>query len=277
MTTRQQVTGASQRAVFARSEWDYVVLAFGVSWLGALCLALPWLLQGQAVPKFTGLMMFPVMLLGPSLAGTLMTWRTGGKAGMVELFRSMRRMRFAPVWWASLLLPPVLVLIVLEILRGLLGAQFAPHFFAPGFGFGIVAGLVEEIGWTGFAFPSMAQHRTAFRAAIDLGLIWALWHAPAIDYLGTATPHGRWWAGYFLAFGAVMTAIRVLMAWLYVNTRSLLLVQMMHTASTGALVVLSPAGVSAGQEACWYGCYAVVLWLIVGAVRFALGSGLSVR
>jgi membrane protease YdiL (CAAX protease family) len=221
--------------------------------------------------------MFPVMLLGPSLAGTFMTWRTGGKPGLAELFRSMRRTRFARVWWATLLIPPVLVLIVLEILRSLLGAQFAPNFFVAGLGFGIVAGLLEEIGWTGFAFPSMARHRTAFRAAIELGLIWALWHAPVIDYLGTATPHGRWWAVYFLAFGAAMTAIRVLIAWLYVNTRSLLLAQMMHAASTGALVVLSPAGVSAGQEVCWYGCYAVVLGLIVGTMRFALGSGLSVR
>jgi membrane protease YdiL (CAAX protease family) len=240
-------------------------------------MALPWLLKGETVPKFTGLMMFPVMLLGPSLAGTLMIWRTGGRPGIAQLFRSMGRTGFAPTWWATLLIPPVLVTIVLEILRSLVGAQFAPHFFVAGVGFGIVAGLVEEIGWTGFAFPSMARRRTAFRAAMELGVIWSLWHAPVIDYLGTATPHGRWWAAYFLAFGAAMTAIRVLIAWLYVNTRSLLLAQMMHAASTGALVVLSPAGVSAAQEVFWYSCYAVVLWLIVGAVRFALGSGLSAR
>lgn len=181
------------------------------------------------------------------------------------------------MWGTALLLPPVVVLIVLEALRSVAGARFAPHFFAAGFGFGLVAGFVEEIGWTGFAFPSLAKHRTAFRAAVQLGVIWALWHAPVIDYLGTATPHGRWWLAYFLAFAGVLTAVRVLIAYLYVNTRSLLLVQMMHAASTGALVVLSPPGVSAGQEAFWYACYAAVLWLAVIGVRRVTGPSLTLQ
>jgi membrane protease YdiL (CAAX protease family) len=267
LSTKQQVS-------FGRPEWDYFALAFGISWLGALCLALPWLLRGQHVPKFSGLMMFPVMLTGPSLTGIFMTWKTGGKTALVELWRSMRRTHFAPAWWIALLIPPVLVLIVLESLQKMAGEQFVPQFFFAGLGFGIVAGFVEEIGWTGFAFRSMAKRGTAFRAAFELGLIWALWHVPVIDYLGTATPHGRWWMAYFLAFAGVITAMRVLIVWLYVNTGSLLLAQMMHAASTGALVVLSPAAVSARQEAFWYACYAAALWLVVAGVRLALGCGL---
>jgi membrane protease YdiL (CAAX protease family) len=278
MTAKRQIEeAAGPRSMFRGPEWDYLTLAFGISWVGALCLALPWLLRGQPVPKFTGLMMFPVMLLGPSLAGAFMIWRTGAKWGMAEMFRSLRRTQFAPGWWAALLIPPVLVLIVLESLRALVGAGFAPNFFVAGFGFGIIAGFVEEIGWTGFAFPWMARKRTAFRAAVELGLLWALWHLPVIDYLGTATPHGPWLAAYFLAFAGVVSAMRVLIAWLYVNTRSLLLAQLMHAASTGALVVLSPASVSAAQEALWYAYYGAALWLIVAGVRLVQGSGLIGR
>jgi hypothetical protein len=65
-----------------------------------------------------------------------------------------------------------------------------------------------------------------------------------------------------------MTATRVLIAWMYANTKSVLLAQLMHASSTGSLVVLSPSLVTAGQEALWYGVYACALWVAVAAVRF---------
>ena len=60
-----------------------------------------------------------------------------------------------------------------------------------------------------------------------------------------------------------MTAMRVLIAWLYANTTSLFLCQLMHVFSTGSLVIFSPPSVSGAQEAFWYAAYAVALWLIV--------------
>ena len=49
-----------------------------------------------------------------------------------------------------------------------------------------------------------------------------------------------WWC----ALAAAMTAMRVLIAWIYVNTKSVLLSQLMHISSTSSLVVLSPARIS---------------------------------
>ena len=46
-----------------------------------------------------------------------------------------------------------------------------------------------------------------------------------------------------------MTAMRVLIAWIYTNTKSLLMAQLMHVSSTGSLVVFSAARVTAAQEA----------------------------
>ena len=40
----------------------YFALTFTVSWLGAFVLAAPYLLRGEAIPKFAGLMMFPAMM-----------------------------------------------------------------------------------------------------------------------------------------------------------------------------------------------------------------------
>jgi hypothetical protein len=100
-------------------------------------------------------------------------------------------------------------------------------------------------------------------AGVLLGLLWGVWHLPVVDYLGTSTPHGSYWLPYFLAFIAVMTAMRVLIGWTYANTKSVVLAQLMHTSSTGSLVVLSPAGATAKQEALWSAVYAVALWIVV--------------
>jgi membrane protease YdiL (CAAX protease family) len=117
--------------------------------------------------------------------------------------------------------------------------DFAPNTFLIGLGFGIPAGFLEEIGWTGYAFPQMCRDKSALAASILLGVLWGLWHIPVIDFLGTATPHGKYLPAYFLAFAGAMTAMRVLISWMYTNTRSVLLTQFMHATSTGSLVFFS--------------------------------------
>jgi membrane protease YdiL (CAAX protease family) len=136
-------------------------------------------------------------------------------------------------------------------------------------------GFFEEIGWMGFAFPLMRPKRSAIGAAISLGLLWAVWHIPVIDYLGSATPHGRYWLPFFLAFTAAMTAVRVLICWTYSNTNSVLLAQMLHASSTGALAVFSPVRVTPGEEALWYAVYAMVLWTIVAVIVAHFGTTLA--
>jgi len=137
------------------------------------------------------------------------------------------------------------------------------------------AGFLEEIGWMGYAFPKMRPQTNGLAPSILLGLLWALWHLPVIDYLGTATPHGAYWLPFFLAFGLAMTAMRVLIAWIYTNTKSVLLPQLMHVSSTGSLVIFSAAHVTALQEAMWYALYGTVLWFAVGIVVKIFGRRLG--
>ncbi|HKE22956.1 MAG TPA: hypothetical protein VKB88_11245, partial [Bryobacteraceae bacterium] len=64
---------------------------------------------------------------------------------------------------------------------------------------------------------------------------------------------------------AALMGLRVIIAGLYCSTGSLLVAQLVHASSTGALVALSPPSVTARGEACWYIGYAAALWIVVNA------------
>jgi uncharacterized protein len=253
----------------------YFALTFLISWTGALAVAAPPLIRHQPLPKMTGILMFPVMLLGPSFAGIVLTRIVDGKSGLRVLFSQMLRARVRPGWYTALLIPPVLVLTVLLFLQRFVSSVYAPNRFFMGILFGIPAGFLEEIGWMGYAFRKMRSPSNGLVPSILLGLLWALWHLPVINYLGTATPHGVYWPLFFLAFSLAMTAMRVLIAWIYTNTESVLLAQLMHVSSTGSLVLFSAARVTAVQEAMWYALYGTVLWVAVGIVVKTFGRRLG--
>jgi membrane protease YdiL (CAAX protease family) len=267
---------SNQEAIIRRySVVTYFALTFLISWTGALAVATPHLIRHQPLPQMTGVLMFPVMLLGPSLAGIVLTRIVDGKSGLRVLFSQMFRAWIAPKWYTALLLPPALVLTVLLFLERFVSPVYAPNRFFMGILFGIPAGFFEEIGWTGYAFPKMRSESNGLAPSILLGLLWALWHLPVINYLGTATPHGAYWLPFFLAFSLAMTAMRVLIAWIYTNTKSVLLAQLMHVSSTGSLVLFGAARVTAAQEAMWYALYGTVLWIAVGIVVKAFGRRLG--
>ena len=244
----------------------YFALTFTISWLGALSVAAPHLIRHQPMPKMVGLLMFPVMLLGPFLSGIVLTRVVDGQNALHDLLSRMALARLPLRWYAALLIPPVLVLAVLYFLRTFLSAVYAPNRFLMGILFGIPAGFLEEVGWTGYAFPKMRSHGHWLGPAVVLGLLWSAWHLPVVDHLGTATPHGDYWFRFFAVFTFAMTGMRVLICWIYDNTNSVLLSQLMHVSSTGSLVMFSPARVTAAQEVLWYSLYGVALWLVVMAI-----------
>lgn len=245
----------------------YFLCTYVISWGAAGLVAAPHLLRRESLPVLTGILMFPAMLLGPGLTGIGLTAWLEGRAGVRALFRRMVHYRLAGRWYAVLLLPPALILLVLFVLRWLVSPVFTPNLFIWGMLFGIPAGLLEEIGWIGFAYPHMSS-RYPRAAALGLGLLWSAWHIPVVSFLGAAVPHRNFWLAYFLAFAAAMTAMRVLICWLYRHTQSLGLAQLLHISSTGSLVVFSAPRVTPGQEAFWYAIYALALWLVLTAAIF---------
>src|SRR6266404_1008842 len=95
----------------------YLLLTFAISWSAALVVAAPKVFQPGPLPKLTGILMFPAMLLGPSFAGIFLTRRIDGREGLRALFARMRRVGFPLHWYSALLIPPLIVLGVLFCLK----------------------------------------------------------------------------------------------------------------------------------------------------------------
>src|SRR5579884_2880362 len=135
---------------------NYFSIAYLVPALSFALLVLPKLLRGGHMQSLDALILFPIMELGVFLAGIILTGVVDGRSGVRALFARIGRWRAGIQWYAlALLIPPVLISLVLFAMSKLVSPIFAPKFFAFGLLFGIPAGLFEEVGWMGFAFPHM--------------------------------------------------------------------------------------------------------------------------
>jgi membrane protease YdiL (CAAX protease family) len=242
----------------------YFALAYALSAVALVAIGLPNVggSHGRSTASFA---MFPMMVIGVGVLGVALTRATQGAGGVRELHS---RLAWPPRrrWLLVLAIPPIAILAVLGGLEAGASAKFAPGFLVFGLAAGAFAGFFEELGWTGFAYPRMHERFGPLGGALLLGVLWGLWHFPVADSLGAASPHGRYWPEFFGAFVAAIVALRVLIAWVYVNTGSLRMAQLLHASSTGSLVVLGAPDATPGQEALWYLAYGAVLWLIVSVV-----------
>jgi len=89
---------SSENSSFVRTHpaITYFLLTFTTSWTAALLVAAPKLLQAAPLPKLTGILMFPAMLLGPSFTGTFLTRRLDGPKGLQNLDQLQPLKKFLP-------------------------------------------------------------------------------------------------------------------------------------------------------------------------------------
>ena len=259
----------------------YFLLAFGISWGGVALIVGPLGLSGGALM----LALLAVISGGPTTASLVLTGVVDGRAGYRDLIARLTRWRLAPRWYAALLINPIAILLVLGILSlgspaflpGILTSQsplarslgfaVSPVLLAAGaVGVGLVAGLFEEVGWTGFATPHLLARHGSLVGGLTLGLLWATWHI-AGDLPGTANAWGADWPWRVLTWMyAGMVPYRLLMTWVYRHTQSLFLGVLMHTAYTGGQALLQPGAATNAESVVWWGLLGVALWVVVGMV-----------
>lgn len=262
MTTRTRPAATTQNHPLARLArrrplTSYIALAFAISW----ALVLPMTrstnigvgLLPYALPDALGLLLYVLAsLVGPTVAALIVAGLAEGRPGVAALLRPIVRWRVRPHWYLAALLA-ILMLLINGLALFLVG--------------GVLNG--EEIGWRGFALPSLQARHSALVASLIVGLVWALFHLPLFFVNGDAfasTPP--------LAFLARMLALAVLFTWIANNTRgSLLIAYLLHAALntwTRIIPIAGMVGVYAWVPAGVTVLVAVVVVIGYGPARLSL-------
>ena len=226
----------------------YSVIVFSLSWGTLLYYAGGWKAFPAKVPEETEAQMPAVIaatLLGPSIAGVVMT-RWTGKYGLLPRFKQWR----FPIWLycQALLTVPILVMPLLlllsrfnkDYLPDLVTSDKKLSLIIAGVSVGLVAGFFEETGWSGFAVPELLQcGYSEVTAGLLVGLVWGIWHF-LVAYWGSGTSEGEFDSDLFIPWIPwnlmVLPAYRILMVRLYQKTNgSLLVMAVMHASLTANL------------------------------------------
>ena len=107
---------------------------------------------------------------------------------------------------------------------------------------GLLAGLAEEFGWCGFAFPALQARSGFVRAGVAMGVAVALWHLPFFFTPGTTQASSS-----FVFFLVQVILARILFGWIYNGTGgSVLLPILFHGSGNAWGEVLGPGPMVAG-------------------------------
>src|SRR5215207_6914856 len=265
---------------------SFYALVFAISWGGVLIVAGPSGIPAANKEQYETL--FPIAILamvaGPSVAGILLTGLLYGGAGLREFGSRLLKWRVGARWYAiALLTAPLLMTAILlglslsspEFLPGILTASDKASVLLMGMFAGLMAGIFEELGWTGFAVPTQLRLRYGvLGTGLIVGIPWAVWHL-LVTFWASGTISGEFaLASYLLDPFLFLVAFRVLMVWVYDRSGSLLVAMLMHTSLTASTLILG-AGIAGVPLVTFDLIWAAVLWAVVAAVAVANGGKLS--
>lgn len=245
----------------------YFTLTFIVSWSAVLILAGP---DGIPATPDTAVMLGIAMLLGPSVAGILLTGLASGRIGFRKLLSRLLRWRVGIRWYMVALLTAPLSTVIVLLALSLFSPEFVPSILTSndkaalimmGIVGGLMVGFFEELGWTGFAIPQMRHRYSILATSLIVGLLWGAWHFLLFwenDSFSGAFPLALLLARLF----SWLPAYRILMVWVYDHTESLLIVMLMHVSLVATLAVIDPSLTGAGLLT-FILVRAAVLWMIV--------------
>ncbi len=246
---------------------SYFVLAFAISWGAVIIVAGKVPIPVEHI-TIVGL----AMLLGPSLAGILLTGLASGKEGLRELFSRLRRWRVGVHWYTVAILTIVFLSAVILLALSCLSPDFLPPVFTSAdkaaqlltaIMVGLVVGFFEELGWTGFAIPRLRQRYGFLATGLIVGLLWGAWHF--IVFWESDSFSGIFPLVLLLArLFANLPAYRILMVWVYDHTKSLFIAILMHATLTGLVFIEPP--LTGGNLLIYMLVRGAALWILIAVV-----------
>ena len=264
----------------------YYALVFAISWGGILLVVGgPGGIPGSSEQVET---MMPLVLMalfaGPSVAGLLTTGLVFGRAGLRELLSRLLRWQVRARWYAAALLPAPFLVTTALLALSVFSPKFIPGIVTTdnkialllfGIGWGLLGGgLLEELGWTGFAVPRLRLRYTALTTALIVGLLHGTWHFLIAFWAGGSFSGGQWTAyllGILFFYLGTLPAYRVLMVWVYDRTGSLLVAMLMHASLSASTLILQPP-LTGAPVLTWNLALTAILWVVVAAVALTNGG-----
>ena len=208
--------------------WAFLALTFGLSWVP---MTLFILFADQLVPLIGEMSstnpFFLLAVYAPGISGILLIWHHYGLKGLGSFFRRLTFWRAPIQWWLFLLLGIPALVYAAAAIKGTINSPFpfSPWTMVfPALVQSLLLGpMGEEFGWRGLALPLLQRRFSPFWASLLLGVVWAIWHAPAFALSGT--PQSAWAFGPFF-IGLI--AITVIMTPLFNASRGSLLIAILY-------------------------------------------------
>jgi membrane protease YdiL (CAAX protease family) len=261
-TTRRMwpLAGATDRRMVV----VFLVATFALTWL----MFLP-VIVGLADPESpAGLIFLPLIGIGaPSIMAFVLTGLSQGRTGVRALRRRGTRWRVGISWYAIVVLLPCLAYAVSWVASaGLAAPSLGP--WVPALISGLLAGILEEFGWSGFAFPRLQALYGFVPAGLAMGFIVAFWHLPLFF-----TPGQPQHEFAFMPFLLTLIVVRFLFGWVYNGSGGgILLLILLHASGNfwSELLPLGPPAVDAawvGEISVYGAAAAIVFFLYRGPVH----------
>ena len=234
---------------------SFFLIAFAFSWLMFVLGPLTYFGVLDLSDRLVGLVAI-LGLLGPSVAGFVVTGATEGGAGVRRLLRRCVLWRVGIRWYLFALVVLPLVMVLGTLVRP--GALASFDASALPFGLAYLGAFVlilatggplfEEPGWRGTALPRLQRLHGPLLGGLILGALWALWHLPGFlipsQNLSDIPPRGT--VMDFVRFAIALIALAYVIQWVFNRTGGSVLLAMLTHASwntfySAALIGIFPA------------------------------------
>lgn len=255
----------------------YFILTFLLSWSAIVVVSF---FMGMPTTKSQFESVGPIalvpMLLAPTVVSLFLTGFLKGGEGLRELRSRLTKWKVPVKWYlfALLFVPAVLGIILLALsqfsdvyIPKIISERGKTEIIITGVLTGLIGGgLLEELGWTGFAIPEMMKRFDILKTGLVVGFLWGLWHFLPV-YWGSGNASGNldgqlFFSGLYSNYG-VLIPFRIILVWLHQKTASLIPVILMHATLTTFLLFIFNVAVSGYPLLLYHIIFSVFLWVTV--------------